>query len=94
MYSIDVTVQGVAPLLQHRYPMPEIGSMGKGGKKQSGAIDYTQEWRGYLYATADGEIYQPNTHFDGALTKAAAAFKVTGKRGMSYKELFKIDLIL
>ena len=89
MYTISTTVQGVAPLMQHRYPLPEFETMGKGGHKQSGAVDYTQEWREYLYANSDGEIYQPATHFDGALVKAAAAFKITGKRGMSYKELFK-----
>lgn len=92
MYSVNVTVQGVAPLMQHRFPVPEFETMGKGGRKQSGAVDYTQEWHDHLYVTADGEIYQPATHFDGAMTKAAANFKITGKRGMSYKELFKASV--
>jgi len=92
MYTISVTVQGVAPLMQHRFPIPEFETMGKGGRKQSGAVDYSEEWRNYLYVTADGDIYQPASHFDGAMTKAAAAFKITGKRGMSYKELFKASV--
>jgi hypothetical protein len=94
MYTIDVTVQGVAPLLQHRYPMPEFETMGKGNRKQSGAIDYSQEWRTYFYATPEGDIYQPSSHFDGALVKAAGAFKVTGKRGATYKELFKASVFV
>lgn len=88
MYAVDVVVQGVAPLMQHRFPVPDLASMSKGGKKSTGAKDYTDEWRDYLYANSAGQIYQPSSHFEGALVKAAANFKVTGKRGKSYKDLF------
>ncbi len=89
MYTVNVKVQGIAPLMQHRFPMPDLATMSKGGRKQTGATDYTQEWRGYFYQTADGEIYQPASHFEGAMTKAAAGFKIQGKRGKSYKDLFQ-----
>jgi len=88
MYVVQTKVKGSAPLLQHRYPMPELETMSKGGRKQTGATDYTQEWREYFYADSEGEIYQPASHFEGALVKAATGFKVTGKRGKSYKDLF------
>jgi hypothetical protein len=88
MYTVEVTVKGTAPLIQHRFPIPELADMSKGGKKQTGATDYTQEWRDYFYATSAGQIYQPSTHFEGAMTKAAVNFKVAGKRGKSYKDLF------
>lgn len=94
MYTVDCRIVGSAPLMQHRYPMPEFENLGKGGKKSTGAKDYTQEWREYLYATKAGQIYQPAVHIEGAMIKAAANFKITGKRGASYKELFKAALFI
>lgn len=88
MYQINVEVTGVAPLMQHRFPMPDLGELSKGGKKSTGAKDYTEEWRDYFYANSEGEIFQPSVHFESAMVKAATNFKVTGKRGKSYKELF------
>jgi len=88
MYTIDVTVKGVAPLMQHRFPVPELAMMTKGGKLQTGAVDYTQEWRNYLYVNPDGEIFQPATHFESAMIRAAVNYKITGKRGKTYKDLF------
>lgn len=89
MYTIDVSVEGIAPLMQHRYPLPDFEDLSKGGKKRTGETDYSQEWREYLYVTSDGEIYQPATHFDGAMVKAAAGYKIQGQRGKTYKDLFK-----
>ncbi|MEM7133346.1 MAG: hypothetical protein AAF702_44020 [Chloroflexota bacterium] len=89
MYTVEVKVKGTAPLLQHRYPVPaDLQSLGEGGHKQSGAIDYTEEWRDYLYLTKDDDIYQPAQHFERAMIKAAAQYKITGKRGKTYKDLF------
>lgn len=89
MYSVNVQVEGIAPLMQHRYPLPDFADLSKGGKKKTGEQDYSQEWKEYLYATPEGEIYQPATHFDGALVKAAAGYKIQGARGKTYKDLFK-----
>ena len=89
MYTVDVKVKGVSPLMQHRFPVPELADMSKGGRKSTGAIDYTQEWREYFYETAAGAIYQPAAHFEGAMVKSAVNFKVTGKRGKTYKDLFR-----
>ena len=89
MYTIDCAVEGIAPLMQHRFPMPDFADLSKGGKKKTGEQDYSQEWREYLYATPEGDIYQPATHFDGCLVKAAAGYKIQGARGKTYKDLFK-----
>lgn len=88
MYEVEVKVIGSSVMLHHRYPMPEFETMGKGSKKQTGAVDYTQEWRSYLYANGRG-IFQPAAHFEAAMIAAATNFKVQGKRGKSYKDLFK-----
>lgn len=94
MYLVNCRIVGTAPLMQHRYPMPEFENLGKGGKKSTGAKDYTQEWRDYLYTTKTGAIYQPAVHIEGAMIKAATNFKIAGKRGASYKELFKAALFI
>ncbi len=89
MYTVNVSVEGIAPLMQHRFPLPDFADMSKGGKKKTGEVDYSQEWREYLYATSEGEVYQPATHFDGALVKASAGYKIQGARGKTYAQLFK-----
>ena len=94
MYTVSVKVKGISPLMQHRYPMPELATMSKGGRRQTGAVDYTEEWRDYLYADSAGMVYQPSVHFEGAMIKAAAGFKVTGRRGKSYKDLFQANVIV
>lgn len=89
MYTLNVSIEGIAPLLQHRYPLPDFEDLSKGGKKKTGEVDYTQEWREALYVTPEGDIYQPATHLDGAMVKAAAGYKIQGARGKTYKDLFK-----
>lgn len=89
MYTVNVQVEGIAPLMQHRYPLPDFADLSKGGKKKTGETDYSQEWREYLYISPDGYIYQPATHFDSALVKAAAGYKIQGARGKTYKDLFR-----
>jgi hypothetical protein len=89
MYTIDVAVQGTAPLLQHRFPIPELEDMSKGGTISTGARDYSKEWHEYFYETPSGEIYQPATHFEAAMIKAAVNFKITGKGRKTYKDLFR-----
>jgi hypothetical protein len=94
MYTIETTIKGIAPLMQHRFPIPEFSTMSKGGKKSTGAKDYSQEWREYLYVNGAGQIYQPSSHIEGAMIKAAVGFKVTGKRGKSYKDLFSANVFV
>lgn len=89
MYAIDVKIVGVSPLMQHRFPMPTLEDMSKGAKKVTGSKDYTQEWREYFYQNAKDEIYQPSAHIEGAMVKAAVNFKIQGKRGKTYKDLFR-----
>lgn len=92
MYTVSVSIEGTAPLIQNRYPMPDFSDDGQGGKKNSGAPDYRLEWKEKFYADSEGRIYQPASHIDGALKKAAVNFKVTGKRGKTYKDLISASV--
>ncbi len=96
MYNVSVQVQGISPLMQHAYPMPKFEDMGKGGKRVSGsnAQAYLEEWREYFYTDKDQNIVQPALHFEASMTKAAGSFKIQGKRGASYKDLFKSSVIV
>lgn len=93
MYSVNVSIIGVAALMQHRFPLPDLSTMAKGSKRSTGSIDYTQEWHEYFYADSSG-IYQPSAHIIGAMTKAAASFKISGKRGKSYKDLIQSSIVV
>jgi len=88
MYTVNVKIEGIATLLQHRFPMPNFNDLGK-VVKTTGSKDYSTEWREYLYVNHEGIIYQPANHIKAAMVKAAMNFKVAGKRGKSYKDLFK-----
>jgi hypothetical protein len=94
MYQVGVKVQGISVMLQHRFPIPSYEEMSSGGTKHTGAKDYSTEWKESLYTTEKGEIYQPANHFELAMVKAATNFKVTGKRGKSYKDLVSANVVI
>ncbi len=94
MYQVNVKVKGTSVMLQHRFPIPSYEEMSSGGTKHTGAKDYTSEWKESLYTTEKGEIYQPANHFELAMVKAATNFKVTGKRGKSYKDLVSANVVI
>lgn len=94
MYTVSCTIEGIAPLMQHRFPMPDLEDQSKGGHRSTGGKDYTQEWRGYFYSDGDSQIYQPASHIEGALIKAAVSYKVAGKRGKTYKDLFQANVFI
>ena len=85
MSKIDVSINGLAPLLQHRFPDAE--QIEDKVSKRSGVPNREKELEQALYKLPTGEIYQLNSHIEGALVKAAKNFKISGKRGKSYKDL-------
>ena len=94
MYQVNAKVVGTSVLLQHRFPLPTYEEMGQGGHKSTGAKDYRDEWRQSLYVDEKNGVYQPASHFELSMTKAAASFKVTGKRGKSYKDLVAANVVI
>lgn len=87
METINVKIQGLSPLLQHRYVFKD--ELDSGAQKKSGGKDYSDEWKKALYFDEKIGIYQPATHIEGALIKAAVNFQITGKGKKTYKDLFK-----
>lgn len=94
MYTVNVRIIGIAPLMQHRYPIPPDVLNPKGATRVTGSRDFSQEWKEYFYATSEGEIYQPATHIESAMISAAKQFKITGKRGKTYGDIFKANVFV
>jgi hypothetical protein len=91
MSKINVTIKGIVPLLQHRYPDEKPDSK---ITKVRGTRDYSDEAEKALYKTPEGVIYQPADHILGAIIKAATEFKITGRGRKSYKDLAKTALAI
>ena len=91
MAKIDVTIKGIAPLLQHRYKIEEEESA---TIKVKGKRDYSGETESSLYRDENGIIYQPSEHILGAMTKAAVDFKITGRGRKTYRDLVKSSVII
>jgi hypothetical protein len=89
MYTVDCKVVGTAPLMQHRFPIPDLADMSSGATLKTGSKDYSKEWHEYLYVTGKGMVYQPATHFEAAMANAAVNFRIKGRGRKTYKDLFK-----
>lgn len=84
MIEIKVTIQGVTPLLMHRFPM--AGADDK-SKKRTGVPDWKLEAELSLYKDESGQIYQPSEHIEATIKEAGKQFKISGKRGATYSKL-------
>lgn len=90
MKVIEVTIKGISPLLQHRYPIEEHGHEEKKTKKKVYVPE--EEAETSCYRGSDGFIYQPSEHIFGALIKAATGFTFQGKK--TYKDVIKGGVII
>jgi len=89
LYKVSARIQGTAPILQHAFGTAALEELQQEAKQRTGQVDYSLEWMQTMYAGADGYLYQPATHVEGALQKAASAFKVKGKAGKTFKDAVK-----
>lgn len=88
MNTITCTIEGTTALLQNRYKMaisPATGSVKKTAR--TGEPDWFSEWKDKLYLDQDGCISMPARPIEKSMERAAVQFKITGKRGKTYKEL-------
>lgn len=86
-YTVQVKIVGTAPLLQHRYRFKD--ELEEKAVKKSGARDYSEEWRASLYVDESGGIYEPASHIEGAIVRAAVNFQIAGRSKKTYRELVK-----
>lgn len=87
--KFDVEIQGICPMLQHRFSEDKLTNI----KKKSGDKKLTDDEkrelaRQYLYL--DGKtVCQPASHIEGALIKAASSIGLAGAGKKTYKDLMK-----
>jgi hypothetical protein len=92
METYDVRIEGIVPLLQHRYAAADIPE--KSATVRRGKPDWKAETEHSLYRGPDGMIYQPATHIEAALAKAATNFQIPGKRKKTYKDLVRTCVLI
>lgn len=90
MYQVKVKIEGVSPLLQHRYEMEKAEDK---SKKKAGSVDYSEQVEQAIYRDEQGNIYQPSSHIEGSLMKAAVNFQIAGKGKKTYKDLTKMVIV-
>src|SRR5438445_6780205 len=91
---INVEISGVSPLLQHKFPEhEEVSKKGIGGKVA--AQDYSEEEHDHLYLNKEKQVYQPSSHIEGCMIKAASEFFIKGHKGKRYTDRVKafVDVI-
>ncbi len=86
MQEYSVSIEGTRALLQHKFGVQAQATAAATVKKQSGQIDFSEEWRTTCYLL-NNEIVQPAEHIWRSMVKAAVSFKIKGKRGKTYKDL-------
>lgn len=86
-YEVQVKIAGIATLLQHRYRFKD--ETNDKTTRKTGRPDYSEEWRTALYVDETGMIYEPASHIEGALVRAAGNFQITGRSKKTYRELVK-----
>ena len=90
MKKINVKIQGVAPLLQHKFNTADHGENSSRGKKK--VYVPIEQAEKSLYRDGDGKIVHPTEHIFGAMIKAGAYFKFEGKK--TYKDIIKAGVVV
>lgn len=83
MEKVNVRIEGLSPLLMHRFPLTKEDPKSK-AKNQKQTRDNVED---YLYQDGNDNLAQPSTHLIGALKKAGAKFQIPGQGKLTYKNL-------
>ena len=88
MKKISVSIHGLCPLLQNKFPLDGQDTKTGHGKRVA-TTDYSKEEFQKLYLTKDKMVYEPANHIEGCLTKAATEFFIKGHKGKRYTDRIK-----
>ena len=85
MKTIECSIKGIAPLLQHKMSLETEASLESKIKRRPGqAKEYDVE--GCLYKV-DGKICQPAEHIIQSIVKRLGNYKIQGRGKKTYKEI-------
>ena len=88
MLNVQCSIEGTSAFLMNRYKMAistETGGVKKNAR--TGEPDWFSEWKDKMYLDQDGRIAVPGRLIEKSMEKSAVQFKVSGKRGKTYKEI-------
>lgn len=94
MKKFEVEIEGISPLLQARHPTPtELEQITKreASSKKSKKLTDKEQYDMHAFKVKS-KYYQPAEMIEAAMTKAAANFKLEGKK--SYKDVIKGGLLI
>ena len=83
MEIVETKIEGISPLLMHRFKVQDEDSKSKTKNLKKTEDDIES----YLYLDERGTLVQPSTHIIGALKKAGAKFQISGQGKLTYKNL-------
>jgi len=82
MKKVMVRIEGVSPLLMHRFPVSE-GETTKSRNLKKNQDDVES----YLYLDENKKLVQPSTHVIAALKVAGAKYQIPGQGKATYKKV-------
>jgi len=88
MYKVDVTIEGISPLLMNRHAFPE--EVEKVNKDDRELYDYELA----KYKMEDGRLYTPCDHIIASMTKAAVEYKIEGQGKKTYKDSVRAGIFI
>lgn len=90
-YRVEVTVQGVAPILFHRWNCESVESKSKA--KKGSAEKRSDDVESYIYRNSKGELAIPGEYIRGAIVSAAKYQADPRSPRKSAADLFKAGVI-
>jgi hypothetical protein len=98
MKTIDVTIEGISPLLMNRPAMMDLidnvePKEPKGKEKLSGKEDLMQQFETKKYLI-EGKLYTPDTHIKGCLVESGKNIQVKGKGKATYSKIIGYAVIV
>ncbi len=93
MEKISVSIHGLSPLLQHNFPLNGEETR-TGMSKRVASANYSHEEFQKLYLNDKKLVYEPASHIEGCLTKAASEFFIKGHKGKRYTDRVKALVIV
>lgn len=90
-YCVEVTVQGVADILFHRWNCEAVEEKAKA--KKGSAAKKTDDLESYVYRNEDNELCIPGSHLRGAIVNAAKFRQDPRSPRKSAMDLFKAGVV-
>lgn len=90
-YRVEVTIQGVAPILFHAWNCESVESKGKA--KKGSAEKKSDDVESYVYRNKDGDVCIPGEYLRGAIVGAAKFMQDPRSPRKSAADLFKAAIV-